>query len=661
MAGQRKPNRGTRNGRAGRHPLSIMSPVPITRVEFKHGLLAERVRINREATLPIEYEQCEKTGRLGAWNLTWRKGDPDPPHIFWDSDVAKWVEAAAYSLAAAPDPDLEARLDALIDRMAAAQQADGYLNVHFTVVAPELRWTNLRDWHELYCAGHLMEAAVAYREATGKDKLLNVLCRYADYIATVFGRGKGRKRGYPGHEEIELALVKLYRATGEERYLKLAAFFVDERGRAPHYFAREARRRGEKGEQIRARAYEYNQYHVPVREQTDVVGHAVRAMYLYCGMADVAAETGDRTLIRACRRLWTSVTAKRMYVTGGIGPSCRNEGFTIDYDLPNETAYAETCAAIGLVFWAHRMLRIEADSAYADVLERALYNGVLSGVSLDGTRFFYANPLASYPTDGRNSPDCVPRIVPRRQAWFGCACCPPNLARLLASMGTYMYSTSGGTAWIHLYAGSSVALRLGSREVCLEQETDYPWEGTVRITVTPDKPGVFTIALRVPGWCRKAKIKVNGEALDVSAVTRNGYAKIRRGWEPGDRIRLRLAMPAQRIRCHPSVRQNGGRVALRRGPVVYCLEEIDNGKDLNALVLPEKAKLRIKRKKRLLGGVPVIQARARRDSTAGWEGDLYRTGAADRGESVDLRAIPYFAWANRGEGEMLVWIREACV
>jgi len=401
-----------------------------------------RQETNRLVTLPIEYRQCRKTGRLRAWKLNWRPGRGNPPHIFWDSDAAKWLEAVGYSLAARPDRKLERLADKVIDDIAAAQRPDGYLNIYYSVVEPDQRWTNLRDRHELYCAGHLMEAAVAYHQATGKRKLLDVLCRYADHIDATFGRSRGKKRGYPGHEEIELALVKLYHATGEKRYLKLAKYFVDERGRRPHYYDKEARARGDDRKKYWPGTYEYNQSHLPVRRQSAVVGHAVRAFYLYAGMADVAAETHDGELLAACKRLWRDATRHKMYVTGGVGPSGRNEGFTRTYDLPNETAYAETCAAIALVFFAHRMLQIEADAHYADVMERALYNGTISGVSADGTRFFYTNPLAAAPP----ARAAGGKPEPHRREWFGCACCPPNIARLIASLPQYVYSAAGGVA-----------------------------------------------------------------------------------------------------------------------------------------------------------------------------------------------------------------------
>ena len=571
--------------------------------------------------------------------------------------MAKWIEAAAYSLAVHPDEELERRVDAVVDLIAWSQNADGYINSHYTVVAPEKRWENLRDRHELYCAGHLMEAAAAYFEATGKRKLLDTMCRYADYIASVFGTGKGKKRGYPGHEEIELALIKLYRVTGEKRYLDLSRYFIDERGRQPHYYDLEARLRGEKPEEFWAKSYEYNQSHLPVREQTEVVGHSVRAMYLYAGMTDVAIETGDKALISACRRLWKNLTRKRMHVTGGIGPVAANEGFTFDYDMPNEGAYLETCAAIGLVFWSHRMLHADFDGAYADVMERALYNGTISGVSRDGKRFFYGNPLSSYPGVDGNGRYVEKDYRYRRSEWFGCACCPPNIARMIAQFPGYLYSVDAGSVYVHLYSQGSAEVEVGGRMVTIDQKTEYPWDGRIVITVKPESTATWTLAVRIPGWCRSARMKVAGESVDTAAVTKKGYARVRRKWENGDKVELTLDMPAERIEAHPSVRQDCGMVALQRGPVVYCLEEADNGKDLSDVTLPRKAKLSVRRDAKILGGVPVVTAAARRRSKTGWEDALYRPAGSET-EDAELKAVPYFLWGNRKPGEMTVWIRE---
>lgn len=638
----------TRQGRAFAH--GNLTPVALKNTAFSGGFWADRIDNNRRVTIPAEYRLCRETGHIDAWKLDWKPGQPRQPHIFWDSDLAKWIEAAAYSLSVHPDARTEALVDDVVDLMARAQAPDGYLNSHYLAVEPQKRWTNLRDCHELYCAGHLMEAAVAYYEATGKRKMLDVLCRYADHIDSVFGRGKGKKRGYCGHEEVELALVKLFRATGEKRYARLAKYFVDERGQQPHYYDVEARARGEALKQ--PSNYEYMQAQRPVRELSTLDGHAVRALYLCSGMADVAAETGDPELLAACRRLWRNVTEKRMYVTGGVGSAHSGERFTYDYDLPNESAYAETCASIALVFFAHRMLQIEYDGQYADVMERALYNGVLSGVSLDGKRFFYVNPLAADPDAFRYN-----HWAMNRQEWFGCACCPPNIARLLAGLGAYFYSQRPGEIAVHLYSGSKASFDIGGRMVRLEQKTDYPWKESVQITLDMPAPTEFTLALRLPGWCRQPRLEINGKSLSLRAVTRKGYARIRRAWKAGDVLKLTLPMPVERLESHPAVRMDAGRIALQRGPLVYCLEESDNGARLNDLRLPRDSRLTARYEPRLLGGIVTIAGRAFRRSAAGWNGRLYRAGRSAT-KSTMIKAIPYFLWNNRASGEMLVWIRE---
>ncbi|NQT52161.1 glycoside hydrolase family 127 protein [bacterium] len=620
-------------------PCRKMTPLALADVTIDDVFWTPRIDTNRRVTLPHEYAQCKETGRIDAFRLEWKPGDDNPPHIFWDSDLAKWIEAASYSLTTHPDPKLATLVNEVCELIASAQQKDGYLNVHFTAVEPEKLWANLRDCHELYCAGHLMEAAVAHHEATGSRVLLDALCRYADYIGSVFGPKK--RAGYPGHEEIELALVKLYHATGKRKYLKLSQYFVDERGKQPHLFDQEAVARGEKPEHYWARQYDYCQAHLPVREQKEAVGHSVRAMYLYSGMADVAAETGDAPLVAACRRLWDSATVRRMYLTGGVGSAHGGERFTSDYDLPNDTAYAETCAAIGLVFFAHRMLQIEADGRYADTMERALYNGVLSGVSLDGKHFFYVNPLASA---GKH----------HRPEWFGCACCPPNIARLLASLGLYVYSASDVAAYVHLYVGGSGKATLGGQKVTLTQKTNYPWGSNVRITVGTAEPASFAMMLRIPGWCSRHTLKVNGKA--VKAKVTRGYARIKRRWKDGDRVDLSLAMPVERVVAHPSVAHDAGRVALQRGPLVYCLEECDNGLDVRSLVLPGDAKLTARFDESVLGGTTVIEGTGLVPRSEGWRGKIYRAARDTKTKKAAFKAIPYCLWDNRAAGTMAIWL-----
>ena len=617
------------------------TPVSLANVTIDDAFWTPRLAANRTQTIPIEYEQCRITGRIDALLLQWQPGQPIP-HIFWDSDIAKWAEAASYSLTTHPDPALDAQLDEVIALLAGAQQPDGYLNSHYTAVEPENRWTNLRDNHELYCAGHLIEAGVAHFLATGKRTLLDVVSRYADYIATVFGREPGQQRGYPGHEEIELALVKLYRVTGERRYLDLAAYFVDERGQQPHYFDQEAVARGDDPAAYHFKSYRYSQSHIPVREQREVVGHAVRAMYLYTAMADLAGELGDATLLEALEALWRHLCTRNLYITGGVGVSSANEGFTQDYDLPNLSAYAETCASIGLVFWMHRMLQLRCDGRYADVLERALYNGVISGVSQDGARFFYENPLAS-------------RGDHHRQAWFDCACCPPNIARLLASLGEYIYAANDDEIAVHLYIQGEANVTLGGQTVTLRQTTNYPWDGDVAVTLAMAQPARFGLRLRIPGWCRRAAVSINGEPVDMEGKLAQRYLTLVRTWQPGDRVTLAFAMPVEQVYAHPDVQQDVNCVALQRGPLIYCLEQVDHAAPLHHLRLPAGAELTPRLATDLLGGVVVLDGEALAAETGDWANTLYRSAAPVLVPAA-VQAIPYYAWDNREPGAMCVWL-----
>lgn len=630
--------------------MTTYTPIPFPSVKINDDFWAPKQRINRDCTLLIEYQQCKDTGRIDAFRLNWKPGQPNPPHIFWDSDVAKWIEAVAYTLATHPDPALDTLLDEVIALIAAAQQPDGYLNVHFTVVEPDKRWTNLRDWHELYCAGHLIEAAVAHYQATGKRSLLDVLCRYADYITRVFGTGEGQKRGYCGHEEIELALIKLARVTGEQKYLAQARYFVDERGRRPHYYDQEALARGDDPAKFWAargltaeQRYSYLQAHLPVREQHEVTGHAVRAMYLYSAMADLAGETGDKGLLRALNALWEDVCTRKLYLTGGIGPSRHNEGFTQPYDLPNETAYAETCASIGLVLWNHRMLQLNCDRRYADVIERALYNGVISGVSLDGKKFFYENPLASLGSH-------------HRQDWFDCSCCPPNLARILASLGEYIYSKNDKELVVHLYVQGSASTQVGEQAITIHQDTRYPWEGIVNLTLEMESSIEFGLRLRIPGWCRSTHLSVNGTSI-ATRSSQEGYLRIERQWQSGDCVRFEMDMPVERVYAHPDVRQDTGLVALQRGLLVYCLEQVDNPTPLQHIYLPQDAELTAQFDPDLLGGMVSIHGQALAVDASDWEGTLYSTAPPSL-IPCTFTAIPYFAWDNRQPGAMRVWLTE---
>nr|WP_187768030.1 beta-L-arabinofuranosidase domain-containing protein [Paenibacillus sp. PL91]MBC9198772.1 glycoside hydrolase family 127 protein [Paenibacillus sp. PL91] len=578
--------------------------------------------------------------------------------VFQDSDVAKWLEAVGYSLQAIPDPELSRLADEVIDLVAAAQQPDGYLNTYFTIKEPDKRWTNLAECHELYCAGHMIEAAVAYFDATGKRKLLDVMCKFADYMDTVFGKGADQLRGYDGHQEIELALIKLYKSTGNDRYLQLSKFFIDERGQSPHYLTEEWERRGRKTffPEMKDFGEDYAQAHMPVRQQQHATGHAVRAVYMYAAMADLAAETGDASLYEACRRLWNSLASKRMYITGAIGSQAFGERFSYDYDLPNDLAYAETCASIGLIFFAERMLRLEPNSQYADVLERALYNTVLAGMSLDGTKFFYVNPLEVVPEACNHHNKH--HVKAARQGWFGCACCPPNVARLISSLGKYVYAVRENTAYVHLYIGGEANIMLGDQPVRLVQETGFPNDSSGVIKVYPGAEAVFALGLRQPDWCPDMPIKINGEPVLTEGCSVNGYIIIERLWKDGDMIEFELEMPIIRMKANPLVRETIGMTALQRGPFVYCLEEEDNGNLLHELVLPRESVLKAVYQSDLLGGITVIQATAERTTMDGWNGKLYKQAEVETHDKELVTFIPYYAWANRSSGEMAVWVRE---
>lgn len=585
-------------------------------------------------------------------------------YVFQDSDLSKWIEAVAYILEAYPNAELENTADGVIDLMEKAQQQDGYLDTRFIVKETEKRWIDERDNHELYCAGHLIEAAVAYYESTGKKNLLNIAYKFADYIDTVFGKEEGKKHGYPGHQILEMALLRLYRVSKNEKYLKLSKYFIDERGKEPNYFTLESQAREkiigkealerEPYNRLLKDSYEYDQSHLPVRKQTKAVGHAVRAMYMYTAMADLAGETADESLVQTCKTLWDNVTECQMYVTGGLGSNAFNEGFSFDYDLPSDRAYAETCASVGLIFFANKMLSLDPDSKYADVMERVLYNGTISGMSLDGKRFFYVNPLEVNPIACEKREDID--VAPVRQKWFGCACCPPNLARLIASVGKYIYSQINDKIYVHLYIGSTTNFNVNGKNVEISQEGNYPWYGDINMKVDTEAPCEFTVAVRIPDWCRDAKIKVNGEIVNITSVINKGYAEIKRVWKKNDQIEINLSMQVEKIQANPNVRDNAWKVALQRGPIVYCLEEVDNGPNLQNICL-NKDDFNVHFDKDLLGGVMVITGKGIRNDIAGWDGKLYRKFEYNT-KPVEIKAVPYYAWQNRTPGEMLVWIRQ---
>lgn len=564
--------------------------------------------------------------------------------VFQDSDFSKWVEAVAYSLAQHPDPELEKTADEAIDIVCAAQREDGYLDTFYLLNDESKIFTNLRDHHELYCFGHLAEGAAAYYEATGKDKLLKAAERYAHFISTKLGKEEGKKPGYPGHEIAEMALMRLHALTGKQEYLELARYFVDERGKRPYYFDVE---RNESTPEDKLN-YEYHQAHLPVREQGEAVGHAVRAVYLYSGMADVAKATGDESLYAACEKLWESIVDRKMYVTGGIGATHVGEAFSFDYDLPNDTAYAETCASIGLVFFARRMLEIHADAKYADVMELALYNGILSGMALDGKSFFYVNPLEVLPEACRRD-ERKAHVKPLRQKWFGCACCPPNLARTIASISKYAFTEKEDTLWVHLYIGAEV----NTGAVKLSIQSEFPWDGHVSLTVDEAPEEEYTVALRIPGWCGKYEAS---EISGAKSEVKNGYLYLTKQWKKGDVISLNFPMEPVALLANPAVREDAGKAAVKRGPVVYCLEEADNGADLPALklALPLKAELRhVAEMGREFVRIDAEGVREERCESHA----LYAEYRPAKEEKKALSYIPYFLWNNRGEGEMQVWTR----
>ncbi len=576
--------------------------------------------------------------------------------VFQDSDFYKWVEAVAYSLTQHPDPELEKRADDAIDIVCAAQQEDGYLDTYYIINGKDKIFSNLRDHHELYCFGHLTEGAVAYYQATGKDKLLNAAKRFADYIDNYFGPEEGKCKGYPGHEIAEMALVRLYEATGEKKYLDLSYFFVNERGRRPYYFDGEDHpEKIEKGHEEDLR-YFYHQAHVPVRQQDEVTGHAVRGVYLYSGMADLARLYQDRELFDACEKLWDNMVSQKMYITGGIGATHLGEAFSYRYDLPNDTAYAETCAAIGLVFWARRMLQIRPDSKYADAMERALYNGVLSGMALDGRSFFYVNPLEAAPEACRFDERKF-HVKPVRQKWFGCACCPPNLARLLSSIGSYAYTEKEDTLYIHLYMGSMVQKEIQGETAEISVTSGYPWNGGVSVKVRGTSLP-FTIALRIPEWCAD-EYQVRGTE-GAETRTENGYLYVTKAWGAEDQVELSFPMEVRVFEADSRVREDIGKVAVMRGPVVYCLEEADNGTDLHLLSLDVHAEPEVREREIAGTTVKGIALSGYRQDPVYIEGKgLYRVVKEIKRNPVKLQFVPYYTWANRGENEMRVWVQRA--
>lgn len=644
---------------------TFSKPLQINHINVKDNFWKKMMELARTHVIPYQWEAlndriegaepsyCMQNFKIAAGMMEGEfKG-----FVFQDSDFAKWIEAVGYSLMWNKDEGLEKIADGAIDIVCAAQQPDGYLDTYYIINGLDKRWTNLRDNHELYCLGHLIEGAVAYYEATGKDKLLNAIVKYVDYVDTIFGPEDGKLHGYPGHEVIELALIKLYKVKKDKKYLNLAKYFIDERGKSPLYFEEEGKKYNNKfWWEDSYFKYQYYQAGKPVKEQEVAEGHAVRAVYLYSGMADVARETNDDELLEACKRLWTNMTKKQMYITGGIGSSQYGEAFTYNYDLPNDTIYAETCASIGLVFFARRMLEIQPKSQYADIMEKALYNGIISGMSIDGTKFFYVNPLEVVP-EASEKDHLRAHVKVERQKWFGCACCPPNLARLLTSIGSYAYTLRDNTIFMHLYMGGEISSNFSGKSVSFDIKTNYPWDESIDINLNIKEEADFEFALRIPEWCRNYEIKVNEEKMNFSII--DGYAYINRKWKDADKINILFKMPVEIVRANINVREDMGKVAVMRGPVVYCLEEEDNGPDLHRVYLNSNPKFTYEYDKDFLGGAIVLES----DGLVVKEQDcdkdkLYVYDSKIEFNEKKLKWIPYYLWANRTPGEMIVWVRK---
>ncbi|MGM0485389.1 MAG: glycoside hydrolase family 127 protein [Planctomycetota bacterium] len=618
-----------------------VTPIPFSRVDVADDFWTPRLETNRTVTIPYAFEQCEKTDRIS--NFEKAAGLKEGKHegaAFNDSDVYKIMEGAAYSLQVHSDQEMRSYLDRLVHVIQKAQWDDGYLFTFYSVPdhQPEKRWTNIQWIHELYCAGHMYEAAVAHHEVTGDETFLKIAKENADLIRRVFN--PDGRTDPPGHQEIEIALCKLYRVTGNEKYLDQAKFFLDQRGR-----------KGQRGPDGNGGLYgTYGQDHKPVVEQTKAVGHSVRAAYQYTGMADVAALTGNMDYIKAIDAIWNDVVTTKLYITGGIGAAGGHEGFGGPYELPNMTAYCETCASIANILWNHRMFLMHGDAKYIDALERTMYNAALSGISMEGDRFFYPNVLES---TGQH----------QRSPWFGCACCPSNIARFIPSVPGFAYASKENDVYVNLFLGSDVTIDTASNKIQLAQETRYPWNGDVKITLTPERTGRFTLNVRIPGWARnqpvpsdlysfvnemadEASIEVNGESVSFDVA--RGYARIEREWEQGDTIELQLPMPIRRIIAHEKVAADKGKVALQRGPMVYCLEGPDNNGKVLDLVIPDNAELGSRYQPDLLGGVVTISGEA---ETAKRTLD----GRIVPDKKRSFMAIPYYAWSHRGRSEMTVW------
>jgi uncharacterized protein len=627
-------------------PYARVKPVPVGAVSLRGPFWGYRYDLNSKHTLLSQWDLLESTGRLNNFRRVSGEYQGAYSGLFFnDSDLYKWLEAAAWSLVTGPDAEIEKRIDAGISVIERAQEADGYIDTYFTVDRPEEKWTNLRDLHEMYVGGHLIQAAVAHHRATGNARLLNVAMRFADMLHERFGpASEGKVEGIDGHEEVEMALIELARETGQPRYLELARYFIEARGHG-------LLKGGRFGDA-------YFQDDVPFDRMESLAGHAVRALYMASGITDLYLETGDASLLPRLEMLWDRLTAHRMYITGGVGSRHDGESIGNDYELPNSQAYTETCAAIGNMMWCHRMFAATGHARYVDLFEWTLYNGMLPGWSLDGQSYYYVNPLEN---DGAH----------RRKTWYECACCPPNVARTIASLPGYVYGTDAQSLYVNLYVDSDATLDVSGSAVRIRQRTQYPWEGSVDISV--DAESTFTLKLRIPGWIRTASdasfdIAINGERIEAEANPA-GYVELHRAWRHGDTVHLDLPMLVRVWQSHPKVPDNRGRVALSRGPVLYCAEQADMpGVDLDEIFI-DPSNLQASWEPGLLNGIVVLKGLAQHlpiDSS--WSGELYRPFAAlshdaraAQSQPVSLTAIPYFAWHNRESGPMKVWLnyREA--
>ena len=570
---------------------------------------------------------------------------------FQDSDIYKWIEGVAYTLRHHPDPQLEELVDGVADLIEQAQEEDGYLNTHYQIEAPQLKFRVLDRSHELYCAGHLIEAAVAYYDVTKKDKLLKIACKFADCIDRNFGPEAGKIHGTDGHQEIELALVKLYLYTDEEKYLKLAGYLLEIRGQDPDFFQKQLDENVELGLMpgpAPKASNKYLQAYAPVIDQTTAEGHAVRMVYMTTGMAEVAYYTKNQKMLEACETIWKNIVERRMYVTGGIGSTVHGESFTGDYDLPNDTMYCETCAAIGMMYFAHSMLKNDPNRQYADILERSLYNNVISGMALDGKHYFYVNPLESNPAFNEANPG-KSHVKSTRPAWFGCACCPPNLARTISNVEKYIYTHQPNKIYTHLYMNHVAEMS----DIKLAQQVNYDQHTNITISVTAEKPVSKALYFRIPSWAGGYHITADG-----SYIEEDGYLKIEKEWLGTETIQIQFEMPVLKITAHPKVRVNVGKVSIQRGPFIYCMEEADNSEDLHLTYLTNQTNFKVVNGHEL-GDIQILEAEGEKLVTdTKWQDQLYAYNEQLAWEPVKITLIPYYAWANRTVGEMQVWINQ---